>query len=101
MQASTSFHDIEWTRKSKVTLNVVYEIDIFASSDGSFNISVEHMKNRKNNASVGHSDNEEDLEGMKVDNIILQVENWRKTRAYKNDDYLLKAAKLHFLVFGD
>ena len=58
------------------------------------------MKKRKNNASVGHFDNEEGLEGMKVDNIILQVENWRKTKAYKNDDCLLKAAKLHRLVFG-
>ena len=37
---------------------------------------------------------------MKVDNITPQVENWRKTKAYKNDDYLLKAAKLHLLVFG-
>ena len=58
------------------------------------------MKKRKNNASVGHFDNEEGLEGMKVDNIILQVENWRKTKAHKNDDCLLKAAKLHRLVFG-
>ena len=58
------------------------------------------MKKKKNNACVGHFDNEKGLEGMKVDNIILQVENWRKANAYKNDDYLLKAAKLHLLVFG-
>ena len=37
---------------------------------------------------------------MKVDNSKLQVENWRKTKAYKNDDYLLKAAKLRLLGFG-
>ena len=93
-----ALHDLTCARQScmegfqaAVTLKVVGEIDIFASSDGSFNIiSLEHMKKRKNNASVGHFDNEEGLEGMKVDNIILQV----------NDEYQLKAAKLHLLVFG-
>ena len=103
-----ALHDLTCARQScmegfqaAVTLNVVCEIDIFASSDGSFNItSLEHMKKRKNNASVGHFDNEEGLEGMKVENIILQVDNWRKTKAFQNDDYLLKAAKLHLLVFG-
>ena len=60
--------------QAAVTLNVVFEIDIFAPSDGSFNIiSLKLMKKRKNNACVGHVDNEEGLEGMKVDNIILQV----------------------------
>ena len=103
-----ALHDLTCARQScmegsqaAVTLNVVFEIDIFASSGGSFNIiSLKLMKKRKNNACVGHFDNEEGLEGMKVHNIVLQVENWRKTNAFQNDDCLLKAAKLHLLVFG-
>ena len=103
-----ALHDLTCARQScmegfqaAVTLNVVYEIDIFASSDDSLNIiSLEHMKKRRSNASVGHFDNEEGLEGMNVDNIVLQVETCRKTKAFKNDDNLLKAAKLHLLVFG-
>ena len=70
---------------------------------------LEHMKKRKNKASVGdigHFDKEEGLEGMKVDNIKPQVvcfmlKSWRKTKAYKNDVYLLKVAKLHLPVLGD
>ena len=60
----------------------MFEIDIFVSSTGNFNISIfDHMKKLKNNALVGntgHFDNEidlagwEGLEGMKVDNIKPQ-----------------------------
>merc|ERR1711975_9419 len=65
---------------------VVGEIDIFTSVTGNFKIiTLEHMKNMKNNAivgNIGHFDNEiamEDLEnfpGIKVENIKPQVDRF-------------------------
>merc|ERR1711879_1108999 len=65
---------------------VVGEIDIFTSATGNFKIiTLEHMKNMKNNAivgNIGHFDNEiamEDLEnfpGIKVENIKPQVDRF-------------------------
>merc|ERR1712137_873876 len=124
--------------------------DIFVSSTGNFNIiTLEHMKQMKNNAivgNIGHFDNEIDMEGLenfpgiKVENIKPQVDrfvfpdghgvivlaagrllnlgcatghpsfvmscsftnqvlaqldllkNWKETKAYKNDVYLLPKA---------
>merc|ERR1712238_545100 len=138
---------------------VVGEIDIFTSCTGNFKIiTLEHMKNMKNNAivgNIGHFDNEIDMAGLenfpgiKVENIKPQVDrfqfpdghgvivlasgrllnlgcatghpsfvmscsftnqvlaqldllkNWKETKAYKNDVYLLpkhldeKVAALH------
>jgi len=148
-----------------VTLeSVVGEIDIFTSATGNFDIiTLEHMKNMKNNAivgNIGHFDNEIDMAGlegfagMKVENIKPQVDrfvfpdghgvivlasgrllnlgcatghpsfvmscsftnqvlaqldllkNWKETKAYKNDVYLLpkaldeKVAVLHLPALG-
>merc|ERR1712083_790297 len=93
---------------------VVGEIDIFTSATGNFDIiTLEHMKSMKNNAivgNIGHFDNEIDMAGlenspgMKVENIKPQLDllkNWKETKAYKNDVYLLpkaldeKVAALH------
>merc|ERR1712147_520895 len=70
-----------------VTLeSVVGEIDIFTSATGNFNIiTLEHMKNMKNNAivgNIGHFDNEIDMDGLekcagvKVENIKPQVDRF-------------------------
>merc|ERR1711994_878770 len=65
---------------------VVGEIDIFTSCTGNFNIiTLEHMKNMKNNAivgNIGHFDNEIDMAGLegfpgiKVENIKPQVDRF-------------------------
>jgi len=148
-----------------VTLeSVVGEIDIFTSATGNYDIiTLEHMKNMKNNAivgNIGHFDNEIDMAGLegfpgiKVENIKPQVDrfvfpdghgvivlasgrllnlgcatghpsfvmscsftnqvlgqldllkNWKETKAYKNDVYLLpkaldeKVASLHLPALG-
>merc|ERR1711972_615213 len=68
-----------------VTLeSVVGEIDIFTTATGNFKIiTLEHMKQMKNNAivgNIGHFDNEiemerlEKMEGIKVENIKPQVD---------------------------
>merc|ERR1719450_806714 len=116
--------------------SVVGEIDIFTSATGNFNIiTLEHMKKMKNNAivgNIGHFDNEIDMDGLekmagiKVENIKAQVDrfvfpdghgvivlasgrllkNWKETKAYKNDVYLLpkyldeKVASLHLPALG-
>jgi adenosylhomocysteinase len=64
----------------------VGEIDIFTSATGNFNIiTLEHMKQMKNNAivgNIGHFDNEIDMaglegfEGIKVENIKPQVDRF-------------------------
>merc|ERR1712091_410383 len=138
--------------------------DIFVSCTGNYNIiTLEHMKNMKNNAivgNIGHFDNEIDMDGIekfpgiKVENIKPQVDrfvfpdghgviilasgrlcnlgcatghssfvmscsftnqvlaqldilkNWKETKAYKNDVYLLpkeldeKVARLHLPSLG-
>merc|ERR1711990_778643 len=143
---------------------VVGEIDIFVSTTGNFNIiTLDHMKEMKNNAivgNIGHFDNEidmeslESMEGIKCENIKPQVDrwvfpdghgvimlaagrlmnlgcatghpsfvmscsftnqtlaqldllnNWKETKAYKNDVYLLpkeldeKVARLHLPALG-
>ena len=66
--------------------DVVGEIDIFVSSTGNKDIiTVEHMKNMKNNAivgNIGHFDNEIDMaglegfKGIKCDNIKPQVDRF-------------------------
>merc|ERR1712113_767532 len=66
--------------------SVVGEVDIFTSATGNFDsITVEHMKNMKNNAivgNIGHFDNEidmaglEKLQGIKVENIKPQVDRF-------------------------
>merc|ERR1712056_49792 len=66
--------------------SVVGEIDIFTSCTGNFNIiTLEHMKNMKNNAivgNIGHFDNEIDMaglegfEGIKVENVKPQVDRF-------------------------
>jgi adenosylhomocysteinase len=65
---------------------VVGEIDIFVSCTGNFKIiTLEHMKNMKNNAivgNIGHFDNEIDMDGLegfpgiKVENIKPQVDRF-------------------------
>merc|ERR1712014_36814 len=95
----------------------------------------EHMSKMKNNAivgNIGHFDNEIDMAGLenfpgiKVENIKPQVDrfvfpdghgvmvlaqldllkNWKETKAYKNDVYLLpkaldeKVASLHLPALG-
>merc|ERR1712086_887533 len=116
--------------------SVVSEIDIFTSATGNFDIiTIEHMKKMKNNAivgNIGHFDNEIDMAGLegfpgiKVENIKPQVDrfvspdghgvlvlaqldllkNWKETKAYKNDVYLLpkkldeKVAALHLPALG-
>jgi adenosylhomocysteinase len=144
--------------------SVVGEVDIFVSSTGNYKIiTLEHMKNMKNNAivgNIGHFDNEIDmagleaLPGIKVENIKPQVDrfvfpdghgvivlasgrlcnlgcatghpsfvmscsftnqvlaqldllkNWKETKSYKNDVYLLpkeldeKVARLHLPALG-
>merc|ERR1719446_2879 len=65
---------------------VVGEIDIFTSCTGNFDIiTLEHMKNMKNNAivgNIGHFDNEIDMAGLegfagvKVENIKPQVDRF-------------------------
>merc|ERR1712159_754855 len=144
--------------------DVVGEVDIFVSATGNFNIiTLEHMKNMKNNAivgNIGHFDNEIDMaglegfEGIRVENIKPQVDrfvfpdghgvivlasgrllnlgcatghpsfvmscsftnqvlaqldllkNWKETKEYKNDVYLLpkaldeKVAALHLPALG-
>merc|ERR1712066_626259 len=70
-----------------VTLeSVVGEIDIFTTTTGNFQIiTLEHMKNMKNNAivgNIGHFDNEIEMEklekfpGIKVENIKPQVDRF-------------------------
>merc|ERR1712190_538355 len=70
-----------------VTLeSVVGEIDIFTTTTGNFNIiTLEHMKQMKNNAivgNIGHFDNEiqmdklENFPGIKVENIKPQVDRF-------------------------
>merc|ERR1712084_213701 len=67
-----------------VTLeSVVGEIDIFTTTTGNFNIiTLEHMKNMKNNAIVGNIGNEiqmdklENFPGIKVENIKPQVDRF-------------------------
>merc|ERR1712139_588648 len=64
----------------------VADIDIFTSATGNFNIiTLEHMKNMKNNAivgNIGHFDNEIDMaglegfEGIRVENIKPQVDRF-------------------------
>merc|ERR1711933_528020 len=66
--------------------SVVGEIDIFTSATGNFDIiTLEHMKNMKNNAivgNIGHFDNEIEMEnlekfpGIKVENIKPQVDRY-------------------------
>merc|ERR1712185_814962 len=66
--------------------SVVGEVDIFVSSTGNYKIiTLEHMKNMKNNAivgNIGHFDNEidmaglEGLPGIKVENIKPQVDRF-------------------------
>merc|ERR1739847_54826 len=66
--------------------DVVGEIDIFTSATGNFDIiTLEHMKNMKNNAivgNIGHFDNEIDMAGLegfpgiKVENIKPQVDRF-------------------------
>merc|ERR1711912_214836 len=66
--------------------SVIGEIDIFTSATGNFNIiTLEHMKNMKNNAivgNIGHFDNEIDMaglegfEGIRVENIKPQVDRF-------------------------
>merc|ERR1711966_521762 len=66
--------------------SVIGEIDIFVTSTGNFNIvTLEHMKNMKNNAivgNIGHFDNEiqmdklEGFPGIKVENIKPQVDRF-------------------------
>merc|ERR1711945_58895 len=66
--------------------SVLGEIDIFITSTGNFNIiTLEHMKNMKNNAivgNIGHFDNEiemtalEGFPGIKVENIKPQVDRF-------------------------
>jgi len=65
---------------------VVGEIDIFVTTTGNFNIlTLDHMKNMKNNAivgNIGHFDNEidmaglEGMSGIKVENIKPQVDRF-------------------------
>jgi len=65
---------------------VVSQIDIFVTTTGNFNIiTLEHMKQMKNNAivgNIGHFDNEIDMkgletfEGIKVENIKPQVDRY-------------------------
>merc|ERR1712013_952343 len=70
-----------------VTLeSVVSEVDIFTTTTGNFKIiTLEHMKNMKNNAivgNIGHFDNEIDMAGLegfpgiKVENIKPQVDRF-------------------------
>merc|ERR1712078_534261 len=144
--------------------SVVGEIDIFTNTTGNFKIiTLEHMKNMKNNAivgNIGHFDNEIEMQelegfpGIKCENIKPQVDrfvfpdghvviilasgrllnlgcatghpsfvmscsftnqvlaqidllkNWKETKAYKNDVYLLpkaldeKVARLHLPALG-
>merc|ERR1711948_181378 len=144
--------------------SVISEVDIFTTTTGNFKIiTLEHMKNMKNNAivgNIGHFDNEIEMEklekfpGIKVENIKPQVDrfvfpdghgiivlasgrllnlgcatghpsfvmscsftnqvlgqldllkNWKETKAYKNDVYLLpkaldeKVANLHLPALG-
>merc|ERR1712224_1119849 len=66
--------------------SVVGEIDIFVTSTGNYKIiTLEHMKNMKNNAivgNIGHFDNEIDMAGLeafpgiKVENIKPQVDRF-------------------------
>jgi adenosylhomocysteinase len=66
--------------------SVIGEIDIFVTSTGNFDIiTLEHMKNMKNNAivgNIGHFDNEiqmdklEGFPGIKVENIKPQVDRF-------------------------
>merc|ERR1712084_129618 len=66
--------------------DVVGEIDIFTSATGNYDIvTLEHMKNMKNNAivgNIGHFDNEIEMEnlekfpGIKVENIKPQVDRY-------------------------
>merc|ERR1711994_694628 len=66
--------------------SVVGEIDIFTSATGNFDIiTLEHMKNMKNNAivgNIGHFDNEIDMAGLegfpgiKVETIKPQVDRF-------------------------
>merc|ERR1712214_219562 len=66
--------------------SVVGEIDIFTSATGNFDIiTLEHVKNMKNNAivgNIGHFDNEIDMAGLegfpgiKVENIKPQVDRF-------------------------
>merc|ERR1712149_85781 len=66
--------------------SIVGEVDIFISSTGNFKIiTLEHMKNMKNNAivgNIGHFDNEIDMAGLeafpgiKVENIKPQVDRF-------------------------
>merc|ERR1712146_74942 len=66
--------------------SVVGEIDIFVTTTGNFNIiTLEHMKQMKNNAivgNIGHFDNEIDMAGLeampgvKVENIKPQVDRF-------------------------
>merc|ERR1712113_220098 len=66
--------------------DVVGEIDIFTSATGNYDIvTLEHMKNMKNNAivgNIGHFDNEIDMAGLegfpgiKVENIKPQVDRF-------------------------
>merc|ERR1712226_747266 len=148
-----------------VTLeSVVHEIDIFTTTTGNFKIiTLEHMKQMKNNTivgNIGHFDNEiemaelEKFPGIKMENIKPQVDrfvfpdghgvivlasgrllnlgcatdhpsfvmscsftnqvlgqldllkNWKETKAYKNEVYLLpknldeKVANLHLPALG-
>merc|ERR1711977_308773 len=99
--------------------SVINEMDIFVTTTGNFNIiTVEHMKKMKNNAivgNIGRFDNEIDMaglegfKGIKVENIKPQVDllkNWKETKQYKNDVYLLpkeldeKVARLHLGSLG-
>merc|ERR1712050_196684 len=144
--------------------SVLSEVDIFVTTTGNFKIiTLEHMKQMKNNAivgNIGHFDNEiemaelESFPGIKVENIKPQVDrfvfpdghgiivlapgrllnlgcatghpsfvmscsftnqvlaqldllkNWKETKAYKNDVYLLpkeldeKVARLHLPALG-
>jgi len=66
--------------------SVVGEVDIFTSATGNFDIiTIDHMKNMKNNAivgNIGHFDNEIDMAGLegfpgiKVENIKPQVDRF-------------------------
>merc|ERR1712134_58904 len=66
--------------------SVIGEVDIFVSSTGNYKIvTLEHMKNMKNNAivgNIGHFDNEIDMAGLKgfpgikVENIKPQVDRF-------------------------
>merc|ERR1711941_222139 len=66
--------------------SVISEVDIFTTTTGNFKIiTLEHMKNMKNNAivgNIGHFDNEIDMAGLegfpgiKVENIKPQVDRF-------------------------